>query len=195
MRKGVGLFLQIIMIGLASCAQAPERELTEATQVLEQARAVEADRYASETFQEAADTLARAQAEIETQAEKSILSRSYGEAANLLESAKLAGSRAVYEAKSGKEQARQDAEAAIEDAQTALKSSQASLAKARPSNETRDDLESMKADLEALQTVLAEAEMELEAGNYIEARDKAEMVLAEAMIIGQDVGNAFKKAT
>ncbi|HEX9723692.1 MAG TPA: hypothetical protein VGC53_05365 [Vicinamibacteria bacterium] len=195
MRKGAGLFLQVILVGLVSCAWAPERELKEATQVLDQARAVEADLYASETFQEAADILTMAQAELEAQAEKSILSRSYGEAAKLLESAKLAGSRAVYEAKSGKEQARQDAEAAIRDARAALESSQASLAKARSSKQTSDDLQSMKADLETLQAVLAEAEIEFEAGNFIDARNKAEMVLAEAGSIGQGVGNASKKTT
>jgi hypothetical protein len=195
MRKQMDLFLQVILVGLVSCAQAPERELTEAMQVLEQARAVEADLYASETFQEAEDTLTMAQAEIEAQAENSILSRSYDEAARLLESAKLASSRAVYEAKSGKEQARQDAEAAISDARATLESSQASLAKARPSNQTRDELESMKADLDALQAALAEAQIEFETGNYIDARNKAEMVLAETTIIRQDVGNASKKAT
>jgi hypothetical protein len=195
MRKQMDLFLQVILVGLVSCAQAPERELTEAMQVLEQARAVEADLYASGTFQEAEDTLTMAQAEIEAQAENSILSRSYDEAARLLESAKLASSRAVYEAKSGKEQARQDAEAAISDARATLESSQASLAKARPSNQTRDELESMKADLDALQAALAEAQIEFETGNYIDARNKAEMVLAETTIIRQDVGNASKKAT
>jgi len=184
-----------MIVVLVSCARAPEKEVTEVMQALDQARVAEADLYASQTFQEAEDTLASAQAEIEVQSEKSIVSRSYDEAKQLLESAKQAAHRALYEASSGREQARLDAKAAIKDARAALESAGASVAKARPGKGTQADLEAIKVDLEALQTVLTEAESDFEAGNYIEAQNKAEVVLAEAGSIGQDMGNALKKAT
>ena len=194
-----GLVCSIVLIaGLVCCAGPPERELTEAQRAVEQARAVEADVYAADTLRQATNSLASAQIEIEGEAEKSVFSRSYDEAKQLLASAKHAANRAFYEANSGREMARESANDAIREAHNTLARAKASVLRASGNTGNQgsaDDIDVLQIELGRLEATLADAEKELERGNYREARDQAESVVAEARILGKDVARAVKKST
>ena len=77
---------------LAGCAEAPKQAIDATNAALEAAKAAEADRYAADLFNAAKDSLAAAMTEVENQNAKFALTRNYGRAQQLLDSA-LAGRR------------------------------------------------------------------------------------------------------
>ena len=196
MHRSIRLVSEIALIaGLLCCARPPERELTEAQQAIEQARAVEADLYATDTYQEAEDKLASARTQIELEQERSVASRSYDDAKQLLASAKQAAHRAFYEASSGRKEARESATEVIREAHAALETAKASVAKAPANRGTEGDIAALKMEVDALEATLADAERELEVGHYRKAYDIAESVVAEARRIKQDVARALRQST
>lgn len=196
MRQFAGyLVAAMVLVSVSGCSQRPEEEMESANEALNEARAAEADRYASEVYQEAVDAFESAKAEIQAQDEKFFMTRSYGEARNLLRTATATANRAAEESAAGREQARQEAETAIQQARTALDAAQASVKQAPRGKGSQADIDAMNAELAVLQTTLDEAQSAYEGGDYLTALTKAESVSSDASSIRQDIEQARKKAT
>jgi multidrug efflux pump subunit AcrA (membrane-fusion protein) len=103
----LALFLVIL-----SCAGEPKKELTAAKDALEKAREAQADRYASDIFAQAENSL--------TEAENLIAQKNYGEAKKLLINAKGMADSAVSQASINKENVKVEAEDFISGSQKAI---------------------------------------------------------------------------
>jgi hypothetical protein len=106
------------LIALASfllilgCAGEPQKELSAAKEALENARGAEADRYVSDLFAEAENSV--------TEAENLIAQKNYGEAKKLLMKAKSLADSAALQAPANKEEEKMYAEDAIAESQRAM---------------------------------------------------------------------------
>jgi hypothetical protein len=97
---------------ILSCAGEPEKELSAAKDALERAKGAEADRYATDLFAQAENSI--------TEAENLIAQKNYGEAKKLLIEAKMLADSAASQAPINKENVKVDAEDAISESQKAL---------------------------------------------------------------------------
>lgn len=196
MRNPIVLVLAITSIaGLLACGRGVQRDLVETEQAVAQARAVQADVYAPERFQEAEDSLSKARIAMEAEREKFLLSRSYDGARTLLESAKQAAYRAFYEAKSRMDMAREETTEVLRAANSSLERARASLAKAFEMDGTTVDLDVLEEEIAELEATLADAERDLKTGNFCEAREKAESVISSAETLERTVASTLRTST
>jgi hypothetical protein len=115
MKKEI-LIIQLIILAfflmILGCAGEPKKELTAAKDALEKAREAQADRYASDIFTQAENSL--------TEAENLVAQKNYGEAKKLLINAMGIADTATAQALINKENIRQQAEDFISGSQTAM---------------------------------------------------------------------------
>jgi hypothetical protein len=183
------IVLAVLIVALVGCGQAAERELTATEQAVAQARSVQADVYAPATFREAERKLAEARAAMEVESEKFLMSRSYDATRALLESAEQAAYRAFYEAKSRMDMAREDTAEVIRTARSSVESARVSLAKAVEAKGM--DIGTLEKGLAEIEATLAEADLDLKAGNFREAREKGESVISKAEAMERTVASAL----
>jgi hypothetical protein len=182
------------LLALAACAQAPQQAIDAANQALDKAKAAGAEEYAPEAWQLAQDSLKSATTEVQAQADKFALFRSYDQASQLLDKATKAADAAASEAASAKEEAKKRAEAAIQEAQAALQAVQAALEKAPKGKGTEADLMAMKAEVETMTASLAKAQEAFNAGKYLQVESGAKSVTEQANAITADIAQAQAKS-
>jgi hypothetical protein len=115
MEKRIGiisLFILAFFLVILGCAREPKKELTAAKDALEKAREAQADRYASDLFDQVENLL--------TDAENLIAQKNYGEAKKLLITAMGRADTAAAQALINKENVRQQADDFISGSQTAM---------------------------------------------------------------------------
>jgi uncharacterized membrane protein len=108
----IPLIILVFFLVILSCAREPKKELAAAQDALEKAREAQADRYASDIFTQAENSL--------KEAENLITQKNYGEARNLLITAKGIADTAASQASINKDNAKTDAEGAIGESQKLL---------------------------------------------------------------------------
>jgi len=187
-----GLVL-LFLVALMGCAKVPQQAVDAAKAALDAAKSAEADRYATDMFNAAKDTLDAAMAEIETQNGKFALTRSYGTAEKLLAGATAAANSAVEAAAANKTKVQAEAQQLLADAKTAIDNSKAMLKKAPRGKESRAAIEAMQNDITAIETMLGEANTAMTAGDYLTARDKASASISKANSIAEEVKMAMEK--
>lgn len=115
MKKKI-LIIQLVILAfflvILGCAGEPKKELTAAKDALEKAREAQADRYASDIFTQAENSL--------REAENLIAQKNYGEAKKLLITAKGMADTAASQASINKENVKVEAEDAIGESQKAM---------------------------------------------------------------------------
>ena len=166
--------IAIALIAVACGSSVPQADVDAANAALETASADDASVYAPEAYTAAQDAKNALDAEMKAQAGSFSAFRSYTKATELAASAKSAAEKAGQEAAAGKEAARNDATTIIADARTTLTEARALLSKAPRGKGTQADLAALNADLLGAEMMLAQAETELGAGRYNEAKVKAE---------------------
>lgn len=170
------------------CERARRESIDAAKSALEAAKSAGAETYVLQAYAEAEKVLAEAMKEVEIQNERSMFSRSYSEANQLLTKAKDLADEAKKRAEQKREEWKRDAEVAIEEAEAALVTAREATEKAGVAK--RDAL---KGRLEEAGTVLFDAEKALKAGSFIDAHAKAEDATAWANEVSEASGSKETK--
>ena len=158
----------LLVVWTAGCAQPPTADV-EAARAKVQAIAAGDAAYAPDAHKAAQDALAELDAEMAAQNQKFALTRSYARVVELAAAAATAADRVEQAASSEKQRLRTEAGRAVDEAKRALVDATASLGTV-----PRAQGEALKADLGAAEASLAEVDSLLAAGQFKEARQKAE---------------------
>jgi hypothetical protein len=170
-----------------ACAKEPTDAVNAAKSALEAAKTAGAADYAPDAIA-AADTAAAAlDAELKAQAEKFALTRSYTKAGELATAAKSAADQAAAAAVAGKEQMKAEATTLIAGVRGSVDAAKQALAKAPKGKGSAADLEAMNADVAGVEAALGEMDSAMAAGNYKDAKVKAEAAKATLDRIVADV--------
>ncbi len=184
-----------VLAGIAllsvACATEPTDALNAAKAALEAAKASGAADYAPSALAAADSAAAALEAEVKAQSEKFALTRSYTKAAELAAAAKTAADEAAAAAVTGKEQMKAEATTLIAGVRGSVDSVKAMLAKAPKGKGTAADLEAMNADVAGVETALGEMDAAMSAGNFKDAKVKAEAAKATLDKIAADVAAAM----
>ncbi len=182
MRK-TKIVMPLILVGLAmvmGCAKPPQAEIDAAKAAVQAAVDAGAGDYAAASLREAQNAVAQLDAEVQAQAKKFALMRSYKQAATLAANAKQAGDKAKADAEAGKAQAKAEAEALQAQAKTALEEATAALKSAPKGKGTEMDLKAMENDLTTVSQQITDGEAAYTAGKYLESKAKFESALNAA---------------
>jgi chromosome segregation ATPase len=191
------LVLVTAVVAMGGCAKPPEAEIEAARQAMASADTAEAQTWAPEAYQEAQAAMDAVQTEINAQAEKFALTRSYDEAKRLVAEAQATAEAAQQAAIEGREAARNAAQAALETGRATLEQASTLLTeleacKRRPKG-FETDVAALRATLEGLQAQHAEAQAAFDGGDYQQAQAGAEAVQAAAATLVADLENAKTK--
>jgi hypothetical protein len=168
----------VAALALTACAQPPTAEINGAKAALETARASQAADYAPASWNAANDLSARLQAELDAQADKAAVLRSYGTAKQLAADVTSAAEQAAQESVLGKEAAKTDAEAMMTKARDARARADKALAGAPRGKGTEADLASLRSDAAGADSSIEEMQRAFDAGEYLSAKSKAEAIIA-----------------
>lgn len=174
MRKITFGLLLVVLVFMVGCAKPPQEKINAVTAAIEEAQKAGASDYAPEALKAVEDAKAAVDAELKVQEDKFALFRSYKKTEELADAAKAAGEKAAADAKTHKEQVKQEATTLITEAETALGEAKEALKKAPKGKGTQQDLKAMEGDLAGVETALGEAKSSLQAERFIDAKSKAE---------------------
>jgi hypothetical protein len=171
--------MSLMMAGVAGCAKAPDAELAAAKKAVEEARAAEADKYAAGEFQLAQDGLDKAMEEIKRQNTANVLSRTYVQAKEMLVNVDVQAKAAVQNVAGRKLWVKGEVEGAVGQLKASLREAKVGVAKAVGGKKKDPATEALGEKVAAIEASIAEIDTLLAGGNYISARDKAAVALAE----------------
>lgn len=174
-----------------ACAKEPTDALNAAKAALEAAKSAGASDYAPAALAAADTASAALEAELKAQAEKFSLTRSYTKAGELAVAAKAAADEAAAAAVTGKEQMKAEATTLIAGVRGSIDAAKAMLAKAPKGKGSAADLEAMNADVAGVEAALAEMDAAMSAGNFKDAKVKAEAAKATLDKVVADVQAAI----
>jgi trimeric autotransporter adhesin len=157
-----------------ACAKEPTDAINAAKAAVEAAKTAGASDYAPAALAAADSAVAALDAELKAQGEKFSLTRSYTKAAELAVAVKAAADKAAAEAVTGKEQMKAEATTLIAGVRGTLDAAKQALAKAPKGKGSATDLEAMNADVAGVESSLAAMDSAMAAGNFKDAKVKAE---------------------
>jgi hypothetical protein len=189
--------VMVLALGVSSCAKPPQAEMDAANAAIEKAKQMEAAEYAPNDLRAAQDSLAAAQAEVNTQNGKFALFRSYKKAKALALTAQQAGQTAEQNAVKNKEQARKDAEAALAQARQTIDSARQLLAgkdaqALKRGKETREALKQIEGDLNATDSSLAAVTAAQQQEKFKQALNLANAANQKAQGLMQELNQAIE---
>jgi hypothetical protein len=164
MKKGItvaSVVLFSFLLLILGCQSAPQKELDLAKGALQKALEAEADKYASDLYNQAKDSIA--------EAENLIASKKYTEAKELLSNAKGVAESAEQQAKAGKE----DTKTQVEDFLAALENAVKQLREAQDKAKQwkiPEDVWKLTEETARWDQMITRAKAEYEAGNYYLAK-------------------------
>jgi hypothetical protein len=184
-----------VLVGLTlfsvACAKEPTDALNAAKAALEAAKTAGAADYAPSALAAAETAAAALDAELKAQAEKFAVTRSYAKAGELAAAAKSAADQAAAAAVAGKEQMKAEATTLIAGVRGGVDAAKQALAKAPKGKGSAADLEAMNADVAGVEAALGEMDSAMAAGNFKDAKVKAEAAKATLDKIVADVQAAI----
>ncbi|MEA2695422.1 MAG: hypothetical protein QOJ16_4809 [Acidobacteriota bacterium] len=186
------LVLAAALVAVA-CAKPPQAEMQSAQAAMEEAKAAGGQSYAPESWSKAQESMSQARAEMDAQANKFSLMRSYTKSKLLIAQAKADAYKAKEDVATGKVQAQADAQKSLDQARADLDAAIGAVASAPAGKDSRADIEAMKGDLTALRRTLDEAQAATAAGDFASAKQKAEQVRQQAASISADVAHAVHR--
>ena len=184
------LFLAVL--GLLACAKPPQADIDAAKAVLDAAKAAEADIYAPDALRAAEDAINAIQTEVDAQAAKFALFRTYEKTKELVAAAKAAAEKTTADADAMKEQVKTEATTLLADAATELVAAQELMKKAPRGKGSKADLEALKGDLDAIQPMIDGAQASFDAGKFMDAKNGAQAAKDKALYVKDAIINAFK---
>lgn len=181
------------VIALSGCSKPPEQEMNAAIEAMDEAKSVEAEKYAPAEFQKAVDTLNAATALKLEQDSLSALTRSYTSAKNLFISAQALAKSAAAKAVAEKQRIKVEVERLIEQAEAELTSADSAIAAAPVSKGNKAKIELAKGNMGAARNAFDTAKAEFEAGDYLAAKPKIQTVIANAQEITTEIAKVVKE--
>jgi hypothetical protein len=175
---------------LAGCAQAPSADIDAANHALDEARQAQAADYAPQSWTAAQDAQSKLQIELNAQEERWSALRSYTVARQLAQDTKAAAERSRDEAIAGKDKAKTEASTMMAQAREEVGHAQAAVASAPHGKGTEADLASLKTDASSIDETLTAMQQAFDAGNYIDAKAKAQAAIDAAKKIQGEVDQA-----
>ncbi len=200
MRSKTTLVIAVLLSSallVTGCAKPPQAEIDAAKAALDAAVAAKAEAYAGPELSAAREAMNAAQAEIDTQAGKFALFRSYKNAKTLLADVVTKANAARDAAVANLEKAKQEATAAIEAAKAAVAGAQTELTtlegcKRKPKGFAAD-LTVLKGTLDGLVAELPNLDTAFGSEDYLGAKSAAEALTARAQTLVTDLQNAKTK--
>jgi hypothetical protein len=164
----------------SGCQKPPTAEITAAREAIDVAQSAGAPEYAPASW--AATAEARDQLDVELQAQQDktfAFTRSYASAQLLAVDVKTAAEKATADAVAGKEAARTAALQSIDQVRAMSVEVRELMDRAPQGKGTAADLAALRSDAGATESSLAEAESAYAAEKYLEAKAKADVLLAD----------------
>lgn len=199
MRKNKLVLLSVAILAMTlatGCAKPPQVEIDNVKASLSGIEA-DASRYASDAWNKAQQAVNEVSAEVEAQANKFALFRSYTKSKELIAAANQAISEATTAAATAKEEAMNAANQALADAKAALENASnlmADLAKCRRQpKDFKKDMEMMRGNYDGLAAQVASVESALASEDYLGARTQAESLKASVDTMAADLESAKAK--
>ena len=147
---------------MAACGDdTPNKEIQQAQQAIDVARASEAERYATDEFTAAQDALTRSRA--------AVVARDYRQALNDALDARDRAQTASTSAVEKKAAAKTEVDRALRDAALAIVDARARLRTAETARRPRAQLVAIRREITAAETRVQEARTLFEKGNYLDA--------------------------
>jgi hypothetical protein len=188
----VGLLALTVLL-FVGCSKPPEAEMNSAKTALDQAKAAEAEQYAQAEYAAARDSLNAANAAKKAQDEKFALFRSYNATKAMYQRAEASANAAAAKAKSEKERWRAEVGTLMTATQEKLAAAEEAVNNAPVGKGNKADIELIKSDLASVKTAYDGAVADYNAGKYISAKSKFEIVSQRAQTIMDEVAAASAK--
>ncbi len=187
----------VLSLGVTSCQKPPQVEQQQAAAAIDKAKAAEAAEYAPDDLRAAQDSLAKADAEVNTQNGKFALFRNYKKAKALYLTSQQTAQTAEQNAIKNKEQARKDAEAALAQARQTIASAQELLqskeAQAlRRGKETREALKQIEGEISATDSSLVQVQQLQQGEKFKQALAMANAANQKAQSLMQELQQAIE---
>jgi len=178
---------------LVGCAKPPQQELDVAKAAYETARKAEADRYVTNEFTMAQDSLNVAITEIETQNSKSAFSRNYSRAKELLEFATTTFTSATQQVEVRKSQVQAEVQSLLTKATADITEAKQLIKIAPKGKEGKAALEAIQSELSITEASLQEVTILLDNGDYLTARDKVTATTEKILSLKEELKLAIEK--
>ncbi len=182
---------------LAGCAKPPQVEWDSAKAALTAAENAQAGQYAENELRAAREAMNAVQAEIDAQAGKFSLFRSYKNAKTLIADATTRANDAAAAAAAGKQAAMEAANGSLEAARTALAGATAKIAEVegcpRKPKGFAADMATMKGNLDGLTAEVARIESMVASEDYLGAKSAADALAGSAGTLTADLDAAKAK--
>lgn len=188
------LGMSLALLLLAGCAKPPQVEMDAAKAAIEQAKAVEADRYVPGEFNAVQDSLSAALALVEEQNAKFALFRNYKEATRMLTNATALAGQVQQNAIARKEQVKQEVQTAYAELEAMMLKNKEMLAKAPKGKEGKAAIEAINNDLMTIEAGMPEVMNLFNANNFLAAKDKVEALKQSATAINNELIEVLTKA-
>ena len=200
MRKSKLALLGIAVLTLsvaAGCAKPPQQEIDTLTAGMTAAEQAEAQKYAADAWSSAQQARNAVNAELEAQANKFALFRSYTKTKELIATANAAATSAKDAAVAGKEAAKTAANDALAAARASLDGATTAMAELnackRKPKDFKKDMEAMQATLDGYSAQVAGIESAIASEDYFGARSQAESLKGQVDTLVADVQGAKAK--
>jgi len=181
----------------AGCAKPPQQEIDALKAAMTSAQQAEAPKYAADAWSSAQQAQNAVNAEVEAQANKFALFRSYTKTKELIAAANQAAEAAKQAGEAGKEAAKNAAEEALAAAKTSLESATTMMAELgacrRKPKDFKKDMEMMQATLDGYAAQVAGIESAVASEDFFGARSQAESLKASVDTLVSDMQGAKEK--
>jgi len=183
-------WIGVLGLVLAACSQVPTVDVDAAKHALDEARTAQAAEYAPQAWTAAQDADAKLEAELDAQSQRWSALRSYTVARQLAVDTKSAAERSRDEAVAGKDKAKDEASTLRAQARDESSRANAAVGSAPRGKGTEADLASLKSDASSIDTTLQEMQSAFDAGDYINAKVKAQAAIDAAKKIQAEIEQA-----
>ncbi len=174
-----------------ACSRTPEERVAAIGRLLEEARSFRAEEYVPEAFVRAEDLLSETRSELAVQRDKPWFLSSQRRTRELLRESEVVASLLRAEVAAAVVRARHNAARRISGAHAALDQASEAYWRAPRGKDTRADVLRMRSDLDALLRDLTEAELALEAGEFLFAGRRAADVEQRARKVARTIDRAI----
>lgn len=189
--NGGGVCSVLLSMVLAGCSAPTETQIAAVRLELEVARDRQADRYLPAAYEAVEEMVARLEQEIEEQGKKSFWARRSGPARAQLAAAEIEVAMLKESTGAAVLAARKRAEGALEEARAAADRASAAYWAAPRGKDTRAEILRMRMDLEGIHGELLEVELDLEQGDFLRARERADNLGRRATDLGRTIERAM----
>ena len=195
--------LAMVALGLAlllwstGCAKPPQQELDGLKAAMSAAEQAEAPKYAADAWSAAQQAMNAVNAEVEAQANKFALFRSYTKTKELITAASAAAQSAQDAAVAGKEAAKNAADEALAAAQASIDAANMAMEDLgkcrRQPKDFKKDMEAMRGMLDGYMAQVAGIQSAIASEDYFGARSSAESLKASVDSLTADLASAKER--